>query len=670
MIDWWALRWMSASGFVELARACGLPLDAADLNHLHATGLVPAAQGDSEGDHRYSLAHLLPLWAYGQLVAVWRHPWGDGGRRSPDAAELGAFTERFRPFREWIEGAPAEEDWWEQQAVEMRRRHPLGRARHMTLLLDPSVLDSVGGEARLFLELDRFFAAWSALREQRRAEGDAAPSARELQRRPELRASSGPYPPVQRPLAADDDEPEPTSPRRVGLDEEVLRTGQFPAIPQTGSGAAEVLSPGEAAREHARRAAEETSALIPLAVAAKRSNTTERLNAFAQRERALFEAEQWAALAEHYRASLDLFDDDLEVGRLLKKLALVHLDRLDRVEEGTDFYLRALERLPTDKAGLKTVDHLLATQGRWEELAGIWQRTATQSHGAQSSAAWLRVASILLTRLRNMPEAIRALRFALEADATNTEARDALSNLASLSPEERSGNLALEGTRGEWTRLAAIAERWARRLENDDEAANWYERAAELYLSGRDGTDAAFACLEAALQRDAERISALARLEALARHQDRWESFERVMNRFIDRESAQGNELRLSLMAEILRERLKHGGVPERLYSGLLERLPPATRVRDAAKPAAGASGHHAELARQLIREAFPTPATPSASASAALGNGGPGAGMDESPEAPAHPKATAGPHPSSSASNEAEPAGGASTSPKTPGRT
>jgi tetratricopeptide (TPR) repeat protein len=612
MIDWWALRFMPPSAFLELASACGLRLLASDLERLDARGLVPALR--SQGDVLYSLVHLLPLWAYGEVVTTWRHPWADGGLTDPEGRALDELRDRFRPLRQWLEGRALADAVWEQLASDVKRRHPLGRARQMGLLLDPSVLDSVTGEVRLFLELDRFFAAWAGLREQRRREGLSELSASELAVRPELTTASGPYPAVLR--LPDEDAPgESGRSGRFGLDEEVLRTGEFAAMTDSGSQVAQVLSPGEAAREHARRAAEETSALIPLAVAAKRSNMAERLSAFAARERELFDVEAWGDLAEHYRASLDLFTDDVEVGRLLKKLALVHLDRLGRVEDGTDFYLRALERLPTDQAGLHTVDHLLATQERWEELAAIWQRTATVAEGALSSAAWLRVASILLSRLHNMPEAIQAVRFALEEDPNNAEARTALSNLASLSPEERSGARSLEATRGEWARLAAIAERWARRLGNDQEAADWYERAAELYLSGRDGADAAFACLEAALERDPERLSALSRLEALARHLERWETFEAIVERFIERQSELGQELRLSLVAETFRERLKDGGVPEPIYRGLLERLPPVTGAREPARPAAPTSaGQYTELARRLIREASePEEETPSA---------------------------------------------------------
>jgi tetratricopeptide (TPR) repeat protein len=470
------------------------------------------------------------------------HPWSEADELAPNEEAFADLRSRLRPFKAWAGGGPFDVDWFRHLEASLLARHALGQARGISRLLDPKVIETMRGDALLSVEIDRFFAAlWQILGE--RQGGGLAP-------------------------------PSPTTLMSLAHPEHIDYVDDFESAEAVtiDTGVWEAMTPEKLAsqqwkevREQARQAARDVSDLIQL----RPDDRGSRLETFGDLESSLTLSQSWEELAEHYRASLDLFESNEEVAGLLAKLAGIYHEHLERDEEATDLYLRAIRITPSDRSSLAAVDGLLRAQDRWEELAAAWQRAATGGDDAWAVEAWVKVADVLLEHLNNVPEAMRALRFALAADPDNETVREALLKLAEGPVDEDDESRVHFGS-DDWKPLAEIAERWAEHVADPDEAADWYERASELYLRGDGDIDKAFECLGAALRRKPDRTDALSRLESLARQHDQWAKFVEIVEELLRRDEG-GNAALLSRLAEVFSDELASDDRAAAIYLKCLE---------------------------------------------------------------------------------------------------
>ena len=233
-----------------------------------------------------------------------------------------------------------------------------------------------------------------------------------------------------------------------------------------------------------------------------------RLDIADQLEPIYVEREDWHALHGLLDRKREVVTDDFDRLELLKRLAQLNLETLDRKPEAVTWFGQAFVLDPEDEGMLSQLFELVAQTEQWEEMVGVILDGADKVDlDERKIELWHRAAKVIEDRLVDRSRAEGIYRRVLGLDEENLEALKALDRL--LSDEQK------------WDELEDILQREIEVQPYDDDKVGLLTRLAELYRDRLDRLDDAVASYQRVLEIfDNHRASLLALAEVYEMRND------------------------------------------------------------------------------------------------------------------------------------------------------
>ncbi|HYG66464.1 MAG TPA: tetratricopeptide repeat protein, partial [Anaeromyxobacteraceae bacterium] len=265
---------------------------------------------------------------------------------------------------------------------------------------------------------------------------------------------------------------------------------------------------------------------------------------------ALADAERLAAEGESWEELADVLENVAETAKgivrakLLLRLGRLRDEKLDDLEGAESSFRRALDADPASPEGLDALTGLFKRRGRVRDLVIALEQKLEAAAGLdEKKATLLEIAKIQDGELRDVDEAVVALRRVLELDGGDAEAIEAL--CAILRREARFSELG-----GVLARARDLAPTEPARLELQ-------LRLAALFENELGDDDSAVEAYRAALAADDANAVALAGLERLYTKLDRFAELNRVYERQLQLTADPREQVRiLARSAGIFEEKL------------------------------------------------------------------------------------------------------------------
>ncbi|MFT3914841.1 MAG: tetratricopeptide repeat protein [Anaeromyxobacteraceae bacterium] len=301
--------------------------------------------------------------------------------------------------------------------------------------------------------------------------------------------------------------------------------------------------------------------------------------ALAACERLAAETEANEELSEIYEQVADE-SKGIVRAQILLRLGRLRDEKLDDADGAESAFRRALEADPGSPEALASLTHLFKRRGRVRELViTLEQKLEAAADMAEKKATLVEVARLYDGELKDVDEAITALRRVLELDGSDPAALDALTGI--YRREAR------------WQDLAGVLSR-ARDLAATDEHRIAYQLAiASLYENEISDDEAAVEAYRTVLGMDDGSQEALSGLERLYTKLDRFAELNRVYERQVALTSDPVEQ------AHVLAKERRHPGgeAPRREGGHREERADPVARRRQPP----GGEGARAALPRREV---------------------------------------------------------------------
>ena len=273
-------------------------------------------------------------------------------------------------------------------------------------------------------------------------------------------------------------------------------------------------------------------------------------------------------------------------------------------EEGIRRYRRVLDVDELNQEALGALERLLLVEERWSDLLDLLGRRVAAAGPAERQALRLRIAELMLDRLRDADASLALLTELLADDATRDKAVQMLERLAGRHPEMR------EDVLGVLEPVYRRTERWdhmARLLELSIAATRDTVRRAELGHTlgdlARDRLarpDVAFDAWCRVMEDDPSRSSSLLpALSELAGSLDRWADLADAVDRAADAPDLLDQRLRYALLLRSGEIRLTELAAPldaEERLKRALDVDPQSAAVLELLERLYETSGRHADL--------------------------------------------------------------------------
>jgi tetratricopeptide (TPR) repeat protein len=256
-------------------------------------------------------------------------------------------------------------------------------------------------------------------------------------------------------------------------------------------------------------------------------------------ERLAAETNGWQKLARLYAAELVKTEDARRRVDLLLRLARIHEEDTDQLDEAIEDYRRVIEAEPDNRAALGALDRLYSRNQQWQELADVVRREIRTAHSDEEIVdLTFRLAQIHELALMDVPKAIEAYRDVLAADPNHLETRASLERMfmgGTMQGEIADVLEPLYRQNQEWEKLAQIYEVQLGRLTGVEERQALLRRLAEIYEHKLVDQIAAFAWWAQAVKEDPSSHLALEELLRLVRSTHQWDEY---VNTLFDAASA------------------------------------------------------------------------------------------------------------------------------------
>lgn len=261
------------------------------------------------------------------------------------------------------------------------------------------------------------------------------------------------------------------------------------------------------------------------------------------------EREQWDDLHALLELKLDAVSDAGDRMEIMRRLALLNLERLGRKPEAILWFGRAFRLDPEDDFLLQQLTDLATEAERWEDLRTILMDAASVVDDEHRKVElWHRAAATSRDRLGDSAEAERVYRLILDADAGDYRALQAVDAL--LVSQQR------------WEDLEPVLAAEADAAEFDDERLTLLMRLAELYRDRLDRSDDAVTAYRRVLDINDMHRPALEALEVTYRAGGQHKALYDVLQQLADTAPSDAARVgRLGDMAEIVET---HLGEPEK----------------------------------------------------------------------------------------------------------
>jgi tetratricopeptide (TPR) repeat protein len=222
------------------------------------------------------------------------------------------------------------------------------------------------------------------------------------------------------------------------------------------------------------------------------------------------ETERWGVLRPILMAAAEVADDARKV-ELWSQAADVNRVQLDDAVEAERVYRLILERDGEHGPSLRSLDGMLAAQGRWTDLEPILIASADiAEYDEERMALFMRLAAVYRDELAQPEDAISALRQVLDL---NDMHRDALVGLEAL---YRAGE--------QWTALYETEQRLAETSQEDADRVRYLSDMARLAEVHLDNIDNAIELLEEVLMVAPSRVEAVHELQRVLEETEAWEA--------------------------------------------------------------------------------------------------------------------------------------------------
>ncbi|MFT5430917.1 MAG: tetratricopeptide (TPR) repeat protein, partial [Myxococcota bacterium] len=304
--------------------------------------------------------------------------------------------------------------------------------------------------------------------------------------------------------------------------------------------------------------------LFPLdeSIRASLEETAERGDAFAK-------------LADIYQQALGTAADAELTRALSGWLAVLADERLNDPEGAIDRYRDVLAYDEFNFAALSALGRLLERTERWDELADVLRREMAHAPAGRQAVLRRELASVLCDRLDNPEAAMELYKEMVWADSSDAVGLSGLANIAKAHP------LLREDVTSVLLPVHQSAERWSDVVEllllsidedsPDSDRATIHKRVAEVYENHLSDATSAYEHYRRALDADPARSDVLARMEVLARQEERWDDLLDVYEALADHSTAPDEQTTLLFKAaSIARENLDQVDFAEELYRRIL----------------------------------------------------------------------------------------------------
>ena len=147
-------------------------------------------------------------------------------------------------------------------------------------------------------------------------------------------------------------------------------------------------------------------------------------------ERLAEEADQWDELVHIYTDRVGIIEDIYEKAAMLRKLAHLSEEHLDRPEDAEVFFRELLELYPEDIASMEALERIYIAGHRWLALVEIYEKRVDAEQDLDQKVALLfKVATILEEEIHDPGAAVTALKRLVDFQPDNLEAFKALERL-------------------------------------------------------------------------------------------------------------------------------------------------------------------------------------------------------------------------------------------------
>ena len=291
--------------------------------------------------------------------------------------------------------------------------------------------------------------------------------------------------------------------------------------------------------------------------------------------------EVWSRRADAIAAPRERASILHRVGELLER-------RLGRAREAADAHARALGLDPEHQPAFEDLSRLLAADGRWRELAELYQRQIDRAPSDALAVAWLfRLGGIVEDRLEDPEGAITVYERILEREPQHLGALHAISRAA-----ERAKR---------WERLVTALHAEAEQTGDRTRQLMLRHRAAEVMADGLRDANGAARALRAILKVDPKHRPSLESLAQLHFDAGRWEELVAVYQRLLPLLGTAAEKVRLSYRIGELQElQLGDDRAAVESYRAALRLDPELEQAREALIGALARTGAHADLVAAL----------------------------------------------------------------------
>lgn len=239
------------------------------------------------------------------------------------------------------------------------------------------------------------------------------------------------------------------------------------------------------------------------------------------------------ALSDVLRQRIDIESDPDERRQLALRHGKILEAELKDKPGAIDAFRRVLDDAPTDVEALSSLDRLYQATGNHADLIeNLRAQTALASDEAARNTLRLRIGRLLGSELADPSGALEMYREVLSTDASNSEAVEAVRNLAQRESLRADAVAILEpifrqGSR--WNDLVEVIELKISSLDDPFAKRDEMRALAEVHESGRSDAATAFATHRRALHEDPAYASTISDLERLAASQDRWSELATIL---------------------------------------------------------------------------------------------------------------------------------------------
>lgn len=210
----------------------------------------------------------------------------------------------------------------------------------------------------------------------------------------------------------------------------------------------------------------------------------------------------YVRLIEMVEIRLNHTDESHKRIEFLKEIVLLYEEELDNPDMAFVYLCRAFREAPTDRDIISELERLAEETDAWEELVGVYEDEVENIQDHQLALRmYLKIANINDEALQDTEEAVLNFQKALQIDAHNMVALEALDRLYR---QER-----------EFESLVDILARKAQVQEDRREKITLLSRIAKLWENELDNMEQAIGAYRQILEIDGENINALNALERL-----------------------------------------------------------------------------------------------------------------------------------------------------------